>query len=89
VKGLKSVPEVSEQADADKAVRTHKLAEVKAPWILELEGLVGELLSTRVKVELAKIADPSKEQAGRISVEFGSLDDLERIFRLLVGETFS
>ncbi|NNN13403.1 MAG: ParB/RepB/Spo0J family partition protein [Acidimicrobiaceae bacterium] len=89
VKGLKSVPEVSEQAEADKAVRTHKLAEVKAPWILELEGLVGELLSTRVKVELAKVSDPSKEQAGRISVEFGSLDDLERIFRLLVGETFS
>ena len=40
-----------------------------------------------MKVELARVADPSKEQAGRISVEFGSLDDLERIFRLLVGET--
>ena len=89
VKGLKGVPEPGEQVDVEKTGRTHKLAEVKAPWILELEGLVGELLSTRVKVELARVADPSKEQAGRISVEFGSLDDLERIFRLLVGETIS
>ena len=89
VKGLKGVPVPGEQVDVEKAVRPHKLAEVKAPWILELEGLVGELLSTRVKVELARVADPPKEQAGRISVEFGSLDDLERIFRLLVGETIS
>ena len=87
VKGLKGGSELAVKADQKDALRPHKLAEVKAPWILELEGLVGELLSTRVKVELAKVVDPSKEQAGRISVEFGSLDDLERIFRLLVGET--
>ncbi len=86
VKGIKGAPAPIEGDAPGRVARAHKLAEVKAPWILELEGLVGELLSTRVKVELAKASDPSKEQAGRISVEFGSLDDLERIFRLLVGD---
>ncbi len=86
VKGLKGTAAPIGGDDPGRVARAHRLAEVKAPWILELEGLVGELLSTRVKVELAKASDPSKEQAGRISVEFGSLDDLERIFRLLVGD---
>lgn len=50
----------------------------KEPGLLELEQLLGDLLSTRVVVELG----PSK---GRMVVEFADLDDLERIYRAMTG----
>ncbi len=50
----------------------------KEAGILELEQLLGDLLDTRVVVELG----PSK---GRMVVEFADLDDLERIYRAMTG----
>ncbi len=50
----------------------------KEPGLLELEQLLGDLLSTRVVVELA----PGK---GRMVVDFADLDDLERIYRAMTG----
>jgi len=50
----------------------------KEPGLLELELLLGDLLSTRVVVELS----PTK---GRMVVEFADLDDLERIYRAMTG----
>lgn len=50
----------------------------KEPGLLELEQLLGDLLNTRVVVELG----PSK---GRMVVEFADLDDLERIYRAMTG----
>lgn len=50
----------------------------KEPGLLELEGLLGDLLSTRVLVELG----PGK---GRMVIEFADLDDLERIYRAMTG----
>jgi len=50
----------------------------KEPGLLELELLLGDLLSTRVAVELS----PTK---GRMVVEFADLDDLERIYRAMTG----
>lgn len=49
------------------------------PGILELEELLSAHLNTRVKVEL-------QNRKGRLMVEFATLEDLERIYRAMVGE---
>jgi len=51
----------------------------KDAGLLELEQLLGDLLSTRVVVELGSAK-------GRMLVEFADLDDLERIYRAMTGE---
>jgi ParB family chromosome partitioning protein len=50
----------------------------KDAGLLELEQLLGDLLDTRVVVDLG----PAK---GRMVVEFADLDDLERIYRAMTG----
>jgi ParB family chromosome partitioning protein len=55
----------------------------KPAGVVELEDLLGNALDTVVKVDLSK---PSRDgvQGGRISISFGSLDDLERLFRRIL-----
>ena len=61
-------------ADApDAAPSTRRL---RPPGLLELEELLSRHLDTRVKVEMG----PRK---GRVSIEFATLEDLERIYRLM------
>jgi ParB family chromosome partitioning protein len=48
------------------------------PGLLELEELLAGLLNTRVKVDL-------RNRKGRLVIEFASLEDLERIYRAMVG----
>ncbi len=50
----------------------------KDAGILELEQLLGDLLSTRVVVDLGA-------SKGRMVVEFADLDDLERVYRVMTG----
>ena len=52
------------------------------PGILELEDLLSSHLNTRVKVDLTS-------KRGKVVVEFATLEDLERIYRLMVGRTES
>lgn len=52
---------------------------LRAPGVMELEELLAEHLSTRVRVELTS-------RKGRVVVEFADLDDLERIYRLMIGD---
>jgi ParB family chromosome partitioning protein len=49
-----------------------------APGVLELEELLSNYLDTRVKVEVLG-------RRGRVSVDFGDIEDLERIYRLMLG----
>jgi ParB family transcriptional regulator, chromosome partitioning protein len=49
-----------------------------APGILELEELLSGHLNTRVKVDLTS-------KRGKVVVEFATLEDLERIYKLMVG----
>jgi len=66
--------ETSEPADAARpGVR------LPPPGIVELEELLGDFLNTRVKVDLSN-------KRGRVVVEFATLEDLERIYKLMVGE---
>jgi len=49
-----------------------------APGILELEELLGSYLNTRVKVD-------TSARRGKIVIDFATLEDLERIYKLMVG----
>jgi ParB family chromosome partitioning protein len=48
------------------------------PGLLELEELLAAFLNTRVKVDL-------RNRKGRLVIEFATLEDLERIYRTMVG----
>lgn len=50
------------------------------PGILELEELLSSYLNTRVKVEM-------HQRRGRLQIDFATLEDLERIYRLMVSGT--
>jgi ParB family chromosome partitioning protein len=50
------------------------------PGILELEELLASHLNTRVKVDMSA-------KRGKVVVEFATLEDLERIYKLMVGGT--
>ena len=60
-------------APADRSARPGKL---RPPGILELEELLSGHLDTRVKVELGN-------KRGRVTIDFASLEDLERIYRAM------
>ncbi|HLI55061.1 MAG TPA: ParB/RepB/Spo0J family partition protein [Acidimicrobiales bacterium] len=49
---------------------------LRPPGILELEELLSAHLDTRVKVQLGA-------KKGRVTIDFGSLEDLERIYRAM------
>ncbi len=49
------------------------------PGVLELEELLSTYLNTRVKVDI-------QNRRGRLMVEFATLEDLERIYRAMVGD---
>jgi ParB family chromosome partitioning protein len=59
-----------------KAATPRKLPE---PGVLELEELLASHLNTRVKVDL-------QNQRGRVVIEFATLEDLERIYRCMLGD---
>jgi ParB family chromosome partitioning protein len=53
---------------------------LRPPGVLELEELLALHLNTRVKVEMGG-------RKGRVVVEFANLEDLERIYRAMLGES--
>ena len=59
--------------DVDKPLRSNKL---RPPGILELEELLSSHLDTRVQVQLGT-------KRGRVTIDFASLEDLERIYRAM------
>ncbi len=62
-----------------KPERRREPGDTKAPGLLELEERLGAQLDTRVDVSMGK-------SKGRMTIEFADLDDLERIYRLIVSE---
>jgi len=53
---------------------------LRAPGLLELEELLADHLATRVRVSMA-----GSDGRGKVVVEFGGLEDLERIYRAMTG----
>jgi ParB family transcriptional regulator, chromosome partitioning protein len=70
--------ESSDPADAASASPTSAGKRLRPPGLLELEELLAEHLATRVKVSMA-----SSNGRGKMVVEFGGLEDLERIYRTM------
>ena len=55
---------------------------LRPPGVHDLEELLEELLNTRVRVDMG-------QHRGKLVIEFATLDDLERIYRIIVGEVSS
>jgi len=62
---------------AEVTVAEHR-RRLPAPGVLELEDLLSTHLNTRVKVDMGA-------KRGRVMIEFATLEDLERIYKLMVG----
>lgn len=52
---------------------------LRPPGVLELEELLAAHLNTRVRVEMSR-------NRGKVTIDFAGLEDLERIYRLMIGE---
>jgi ParB family chromosome partitioning protein len=55
---------------------------LRPPGVHDLEELLEDRLNTRVKVDMGG-------KRGKLVIEFATLDDLERIYRVIIGETFT
>lgn len=64
--------------DSQKANLSVHLQRLRPPGLLELEELLATLLDTRVRVEMG-------QKKGRVVIEFATLEDLERIYRAMIG----
>lgn len=70
-------------ADADEGSPAKPAADVagrrlRPPGLLELEGLLSDRLDTRVKVSMGA-------KRGKVTIDFASLEDLERIYRAMTA----
>ena len=61
---------------ATDAVRSPAVPTLRPPGLLELESLLAEYLNTRVSITM-------RGAKGRVAIEFATLEDLERIYRLM------
>jgi ParB family chromosome partitioning protein len=69
---------VEEPARSQGTAPARSKSRLPAPGVLELEELLSSHLNTRVKVEMGA-------KRGRVIVDFATLEDLERIYRLMVA----
>ena len=75
----RAVSEPDEPNRAAEELTTANKNRLRAPGLLELEELLSEHHETRVKVDMGA-------KRGRVVIDFATLDDLERIYRLMVPE---
>jgi ParB family chromosome partitioning protein len=75
-------PSVPSQVIEDAAAPPSAPRRLPPPGLLELEELLSSHLNTRVKVDMSA-------KRGKVVVDFATLEDLERIYKLMVGELTS
>jgi ParB family transcriptional regulator, chromosome partitioning protein len=75
-----SEPDIEESQPKGTVSTAPSSRRLPPPGILELEELLSGHLNTRVKVDLTS-------KRGKVVVEFATLEDLERIYKLMVGRT--
>jgi ParB family chromosome partitioning protein len=63
-------------SDGDSTPRAPRSKKLRPPGLLELEELLGDHLETRVNISMGAAR-------GKVVVEFSTLEDLERIYRLM------
>jgi ParB family chromosome partitioning protein len=72
-------PSPTEEEQEDHPSEGPRQGRLRPPGVLDLEELLGDHLNTRVTVDVGG-------KRGRVVIEFANLDDLERIYRLMIGE---
>jgi ParB family chromosome partitioning protein len=80
VEAATPVHAVPTPSTTDSAPRRAPIKKLPEPGVLELEELLSTYLNTRVKVDI-------QNRRGRLVVEFATLEDLERIYRAMVGDS--
>lgn len=76
------VPEGTTSGTTPGTTTNSRALRLPEPGVLELEDLLSAHLDTRVKVDVGG-------RRGRLVVDFATLEDLERIYRLMVGDRSS
>ncbi len=76
--GPVAVPEADEPVQPTPRTDARSAPRLPPAGILELEELLSDHLNTRVKVDLTA-------KRGKLVVEFATLEDLERIYKLMTG----
>jgi ParB family chromosome partitioning protein len=80
VRAVEEIVRVTRGTTAENGVtRRPPARKLPEPGVLELEDLLSTYLNTRVKVDI-------QNRRGRLVVEFATLEDLERIYRAMVGD---
>jgi ParB family transcriptional regulator, chromosome partitioning protein len=80
VEGEDEAPSGTTSGSTNSATRRPSTKKLPEPGVLELEELLSTYLNTRVKVDI-------QNRRGRLVVEFATLEDLERIYRAMVGDS--
>jgi ParB family chromosome partitioning protein len=75
---VREVEEAIRERQASPVRPVARPARLRPPGLLELEDLLGDFLETRVRITMG----PNR---GRVVVEFATLEDLERIYRVMTG----
>lgn len=68
--------DTSDRSDAGRPLAATAGRRLRPPGLLELEELLSDRLDTRVKVSMGA-------KRGKVTIEFASLEDLERIYRAM------
>ncbi|TAN31308.1 MAG: ParB/RepB/Spo0J family partition protein [Actinomycetota bacterium] len=84
-KERESIADIGSEDPAVSRRSSNGKAPAKPAVVLELEEILEELFSTRVKVDFLS-SDPSI-QRGKVVIEFASLEDLERIYKVILADT--
>lgn len=69
-----SLPDLASEGGASAG----SLPALRPPGVLDLEELLGNHLNTRVRIDMGG-------RRGRITIEFATLDDLERIYKIVIS----
>ena len=76
--GLDADPAPSDEGGRDAGAPGPTAAPLRPPGLLELEELLADHLDTRVSITMTA-------KRGKVLVEFANLEDLERIYRRIIG----
>ena len=76
VREVEDAIRLREESRPSSSPTTARPTKLRPPGLLELEELLGDFLETRVKITMSP-------RRGRVEIEFATLEDLERIYRLM------
>jgi ParB family chromosome partitioning protein len=76
VREVEDAIRLRDDSSPSKTTSSPRATKLRPPGLLELEELLGDYLETRVKITMSP-------RRGRVEIEFATLEDLERIYRVM------